>query len=113
MPLTWDQVRYYTNPVTGKRSFDRLTSPIDIPHRELKFNGYITDGNDISAQFAKDDIKAKKGCRLPRPSGGVNKAYFDGMKQCTSAESTARYKRENANSYLPYAKRYGPTDPEL
>ena len=113
MPLRWDQVRYYTNPVTGKRSFDRLTSPIDIPHRELKFTGYVEDGNRVSAHFVKDGIKAKKGCRLPRPSGGVNKAYFDGMQQCTSAESMARYKKENENSYLPHKKRFGPNDPEL
>ena len=115
MPLTWDQVRYYTNPVTGKRGFDRLTSPIPIPHKDLKFSGYVKDEalQTVSAFFVKDGIKAKKGCRLARPSGGVNKEYFDGLQQCTSRESRAKYKREKSDLYTPHSKRFGLHDPEI
>ena len=79
MPLAWDQLLYYTNPATGKRSYGRSTSPIPLPHPELQFKGYVVDEakNTISAFCVKKGAKAHKGIRLPRPAGGVSKRYFE------------------------------------
>ena len=86
MPLEWDQVLYYTNPVTGKTSYDRCTSPIPLPHPELQFKGYVVDAANqtIAAFFAKEGAKAQKGMRLPRPAGGANRAYFEGQRAAGS-----------------------------
>ena len=86
MPLEWDQVLYYTNPVTGKTSYDRCTSPIPLPHPELQFKGYVVDAANptIAAFFAKEGAKAQKGMRLPRPAGGAHRAYFEGQRAAGS-----------------------------
>jgi hypothetical protein len=73
LPLEWHQVRYYSDPKTGERKFDRLTSPIDLPHPDLEFEGYVVseDGWQIDAFFKKKGLKNVRGCRLPRPNGGT------------------------------------------
>ena len=83
MPVEWSQVLYYTNPATGKISYDRSKSPIPLPHPELQFKGYVVDEakQTVSAFFAKEGAKAQKGIRLPRPSGGsVYKRYLEGQR---------------------------------
>jgi hypothetical protein len=100
LPIGWHQVKYFLDPRTGERKFDRRTSPISpLPHPDLEFAGYVLsdDRGQISAFFKKKGLKGTRGCRLPRESGGVNKGFFDGTK----------------DTYVPRRERYGPSDPEL
>ena len=77
---------YYTNPATGKRSYDRRKSPIPLSNPELQFKKYVVDEakNNISAFFAKEGAKAQQGIRFLRPAGGVNKRYFEGQRAARS-----------------------------
>jgi hypothetical protein len=115
MPLEWNQVRYYTHPVTGKRSMDWKNSPIDIPHPELYFKGYVVDAqnNTISAFFAKEGVKRKMGVRCPRPAGGVNKRFFDGRNRCETDLDRSKYNQNNAKLFTPRSHRFGSQDPEI
>jgi hypothetical protein len=115
MPLEWNQVRYYTHPVTGKRSMDWKNSPIDIPHPELYFKGYVVDAqnNTISAFFAKEGVKRKMGVRCPRPAGGVNKRFFDGRNRCETDLDRSEFNTNNAKLFTPRSHRFGSQDPEI
>jgi hypothetical protein len=115
MPLEWHQVRYYTHPVTNKRSMDWKNSPIDIPHPELYFKGYVVDAqnNTISAFFAKEGVKRKMGVRCPRPAGGVNKRFFDGRNRCETDLDRSKYNQNNAKLFTPRSHRFGSQDPEI
>ena len=110
-----DQVLYYNDPKTGETKLNVKDAPIDPPHPNLKFKRYIFsgDGKQVSAFFAASDAAGKAGSRCSRPSGGVNKEFFDGMKECKSEEDRWRYKVENAGKYQPRHERFGPLDPEI
>ena len=78
LPLQWDQVLCYEDPVTGERKFDRKRCPIDLPHPDLEFCGYVLDDNrsEISAFFRRKGLHGVTGARLPRPAGGAKAPYF-------------------------------------
>jgi hypothetical protein len=115
MPLEWHQVLYHFNPVTNKRSMDWKTSPIEVPHPELLFKGYVVDAENhtVSAFFAKEGVKKRMGVRCPRPAGGVNKRFFDGRKKCDTAFDVRQYNHKNAELYTPRSHRFGSQDPEI
>jgi hypothetical protein len=115
MPLEWHQVLYHFNPVTNKRSMDWKTSPIEVPHPELLFKGYVVDAENhtVSAFFAKEGVKRRMGVRCPRPAGGVNKRFFDGRKKCETDLDRSKYNQNNAKLYTPRSHRFGSQDPEI
>jgi hypothetical protein len=77
LPIEWDQVLYFQDRRTGERKFDRVTSPIALPHPDLEFSGYVVSDNKwtISAFFKKKGLTHTRGCRLPREAGG-KKGWF-------------------------------------
>ena len=44
-PPQWDHVLYEEDPTTSARAFDRKRCPIDLPHPDLEFGGYVLDDN--------------------------------------------------------------------
>ena len=116
IPISWGQVLYYVDPKTQVRKYDFKTSPLPLPHKDLEFRGYVfnKDKTDVSAWFVKRGLKAKHGTRHPsKPSGGVNKAYFDGLKTCKNERDRLDFVAQNRGTYKPHSKRYGIYDPEL
>ena len=114
LPIEWSQVLYFEDPTTHERKFDRKRSPIQLPHEDLEFCGYILDDgrSKVSAFFKKKGFKNQKGARLQRPPGGVNQEFFAQMQSMTEEEKRA-YKRQNAHLYIPRSKRFGPNDCEI
>lgn len=113
VPLRWEQVLYLTDDKTGMQKYDSKTSPIPLPHPGLEFRGYVVDGMNVAARFTCGD-RGRKGLRCPdKPSGGVNKRFFDGLKACRDDDERKRYKREHAGDYVPRSSRFGPRDPEI
>ena len=115
VPLEWDKVLYHTNPETNKRSLDWKNPPFPSPHPSLAFKGYVVEAqtNTIAAFFGKAGVKAKMGTRLPRPSGGVNKRFFDGLNACKNPLEREEYKRTHGKIYTPLSQRFGTEDPEI
>ena len=58
-------------------------------------------------------MTANKGIRFPRPAGGLNKRYYEGLGLCSSAPERAEYKRSNADRFTPRSRRFGLEDPEI
>jgi hypothetical protein len=113
VPLQWDQVLYWTCPITNKLKYDSKTSPITLPHPDLQFRGYVFSGVNVSAHFTSS-ARDKKGLRHPsKPSGGKNKRYFEGLKNCKSDDECKRFKKDHAGEYTPRHQRFGATDPDL
>ena len=48
-----------------------------------------------------------------KPSGGVNKRFFDGLLSCKDEGERKAYKKERAVDYAPRSKRFGLQDPEV
>ena len=48
-----------------------------------------------------------------KPSGGVNKRFFDGLAACKDEDERKAYKRARAVDYTPRDKRFGIHDPEI
>ena len=106
IPIAWEQVKYYCDPLTARVKYDSKTSPIALPHPELQFRGYVVDGNNVSALFKSPSAWGKKGTRFPaKPSGGVNKRWFEGLNACTSEEEKALYKKQKGSEYVPKTQR--------
>ena len=91
----------------SRRSRSRIQSCI--------LRGYVVDEaqNRISAWFAKEGEKAKRGVRMPRPTGGMSKRYYEGLDLCSTADEKAEYKRSNAEHFTPRSKRFGLNDPDI
>ena len=114
LPIEWNKVRYYTDE-RGTQHYDTKNSPLPLPHPSLEFRAYVesTDGK-VSAFFTDKTRRGQPGTRMPnKRSGGVNKMFFDGLKQARTDEERAKYRREYGDVYIPHKKRFGPMDPEL
>ena len=114
LPIELDKVRYYRDK-TGAPRYDTKNSPVPLPHPSMEFRGYVenTDGS-VSAFFTDKTRRGQPGTRMPnKRSGGVNKMFFDGLKQARTDEERAKYRREYGDVYIPHKKRFGPMDPEL
>ena len=81
----------------------------------MEFRGYIENGDGgVSAFFTDRTRRGQAGTRMPKKkAGGVNKRYFDGLREQQTDEDRAKFRRENAHLYVPRNKRFGPVDPEL
>ena len=99
----------------GRQRYDTKNSPIPIPHPNMEFCGYIENADGkVSAFFSDRTRRSQAGTRMPKKrSGGVNKRFFDGLREQQTDEDRAKFKRENAHLYVPRHKRKGPKDPEL
>ena len=114
LPIEWNKVRYYTDE-TGAQRYDTKNSPLPLPHPSMEFRGYVenTDGS-VSAFFTDKTRRGQPGTRVPnKRAGGVNKRFFDGLRQARTDEERAKYRREFRDRYIPHKKRFGPKDPEL
>ena len=111
VPIEWDDVRYFTDE-SGWVKFDTKISPLPLPHPNMEFRGYVQkpDGN-LEVFFSDKTRRGHPAARMPRPSGGVNKQYFDGLKAARTDEERATYRRENGHLYKSRKKRFGPLDP--
>ena len=81
----------------------------------MEFRGYIenTDGS-VSAFSTDRTRRGQPGTRMPKKrAGGVNKWFFDGLREQRTDEDRARFRRENMHLYRPYKSRFGPYDPEI
>ena len=106
IPITKEQVRWFADPITCKMKYDTKTSPIPLPHPDLQFKGYVVDGPNVSVLFKSPSAAGKKGTRFPRkPSGGVNKRWFQELNACTTTEEKERYKRQHWSEYVPRSAR--------
>ena len=114
LPIEWDKVRYYTDE-TGAQRYDTKNSPLPLPHPSMEFRGYVeNDDGSASAFFTDKTRRGQPGTRLPKKrAGGVNKRFFDGLKQARTDDERAKYCREFSDLYIPHKKRFGPKDPEL
>ena len=73
----------------------------------------MIDGDKVSARFTSAE-RGRKGLRWPtKPSGGVNKRYFEGLKECKNEDERKAYKKAHAKDYTPWSERFGANDPEL
>ena len=111
LPIDWDRVLYFTD-ATGTQRYDTKNSPLPLPHPNMEFRGYVQkpDGN-VEVFFSDRTRRGHPGTRMPKPSGGVNKQYFDGLKAARTDEERATYRRENGHLYKSRKKRFGPLDP--
>ena len=110
IPIRLDEVQYFVCPNTQKSKINRVAAPIPLPHPDLVFQGYVftKDKTAVSARFVKRDLpKGHQGRRLPRESGGVNKAYFDGLTACRGDTERKRHKEDTVHL------RFGKMDPEI
>ena len=114
LPIELDKVRYYRDK-TGAQRYDTKNSPLPLPHPSMEFRGYVeNDDGSASAFFADKTRRGQPGTRLPKKrAGGVNKRFFDGLKQARTDDERAKYCREFSDLYIPHKKRFGPKDPEL
>ena len=64
--LDWNQVLYFTDPVSGKQRYDSKTPPCEAPYPNMQFQGYHVTGDRIGAWFVKEGSNIRR----PRPSGG-------------------------------------------
>ena len=111
VPIEWNDVRYFTDE-SGWVKFDTKISPLPLPHPNMEFRGYVQkpDGN-LEVFFSDKTRRGHPAARMPRPSGGVNKQYFDGLKAARTDEERATYRRENGHLYKSRKKRLGALDP--
>ena len=113
LPIEWDKVRYYTDE-TGAQRYDTKNSPLPLPHPSMEFRGYVeNDDGSASAFFTDKTRRGQPGTRVPnKQAGGVNKKFFDGLRQARTDEEKAKYRRENSDLYIPLSKRFGQKDPQ-
>ena len=114
VPIGLDKVLYIRDK-TGAPRYDTKNSPVPLPHPSMEFRGYVenTDGS-VSAFFTDKTRRGQPGTRIPnKRSGGVNKRFFDGLKQARTDDERAKYCRESSDLYIPHKKRFGPKDPDL
>ena len=104
LPIEWDKVRYYTDE-TGAQRYDTKNSPLPLPHPSMEFRGYVeNDDGSASAFFTDKTRRGQPGTRLPKKrAGGVNKRYFDGLKNARTDAERAQYRRDFKELYKPYS----------
>ena len=114
LPIERHQVRLFMDN-KGKVHYDTKTPPLPLPHPNMEFRGYVTNSDgSISALFTDKTRRGERGTRMPKKrAGGVNKRYFDGLKNVRTDTERAQYRRDCRNLYIPYRERYGPKDPEI
>ena len=114
LPIEWKDVRYIFDS-KRKWRYDTKTSPMPMPHPNMEFRGYIeNEDGSVAAFFTDRRRRGEPGMRMPKKrAGGVNKQYYDGLREQQTDEDRAKFKRENAHLYVPRLKRKGPKDREL
>ena len=92
-----------------------MNSPIPPPHPNMVFKGYVaTPEGGMAAFFSDKTRKFQPGVRKPKgKSGGINKLFFDGLRDQRTDEDRARFKRNNSHLFTPRSKRWGKENPGL
>ena len=113
LPIEWKDVRYIFDS-KRKWRYDTKTSPMPMPHPNMEFRGYIeNEDGSVAAFFTDRRRRGEPGMRMPKKrAGGVNKQYFDGLREQQTDEARAKFKREHAHLYVPRIQRKAVNDPE-